>query len=120
MSPVAVLIPVPDVSAALDWYRLALPDARLLRFDGDAPAILDLNGFSIELVPSDEKVSHGKCGTVLYWSVANIDAVIKRLQSMGATLYRGPLPIENNLSMCQLEDPFGNLIGFRGPAGHFE
>ncbi|MEZ8336060.1 glyoxalase/bleomycin resistance/dioxygenase family protein, partial [Vibrio splendidus] len=28
--------------------------------------------------------------------------------------YRGPMAIENGLFMCQIEDPFGNLIGLRG------
>ncbi|MBE3659112.1 glyoxalase/bleomycin resistance/dioxygenase family protein, partial [Vibrio navarrensis] len=27
-----------------------------------------------------------------------------------------PMEIENGLSMCQVEDPFGNLIGLRGKA----
>ncbi|TOL44982.1 glyoxalase/bleomycin resistance/dioxygenase family protein, partial [Vibrio parahaemolyticus] len=35
-------------------------------------------------------------------------------QKLGARLYRGPMEIEDGLSMCQVEDPFGNLIGLRG------
>ncbi|MDX8425330.1 VOC family protein, partial [Vibrio parahaemolyticus] len=39
---------------------------------------------------------------------------LSRFEAIGASLYRGPMEIENGLSMCQLEDPFGNLIGLRG------
>jgi len=36
------------------------------------------------------------------------------LEKLGASLYRGPMPIEDGLGMCQLADPFGNLLGLRG------
>jgi len=68
----------------------------------------------IEIVKEDGKVSAGKKGTVLYWAVENLKASIIHLESLVASLYRGPLSIENGHSMCQLEDPFGNLIGLRG------
>ncbi len=39
-----------------------------------------------------------------------------KLTALGAKLYRGPLDIEDNQVICQLMDPFGNLIGLRAPA----
>jgi len=63
---------------------------------------------------ADEKVSSGKSGTVLYWSVDHLTGSLERFYSLGAKLYRGPMDIEDGLSMCQVEDPFGNLIGLRG------
>ena len=39
---------------------------------------------------------------------------IEHFSELGATLYRGPMLIENALAMCQVKDPFGNLIGLRG------
>ena len=39
---------------------------------------------------------------------------VERFLCLGATLYRGPIAIENELFMCQVKDPFGNLIGLRG------
>ena len=60
------------------------------------------------------KVSSGRCGTVLYWQVADLDAAANELIDLGARLYRGPMLVEDGLGMCQLEDPFGNLIGLRG------
>jgi hypothetical protein len=60
-SPIcAVLIYVPDVPAALDWYQSAFrgSERRLVsEFDFTC---LDFNGISLEIVPSDEKLSIGQ------------------------------------------------------------
>ena len=66
------------------------------------------------LAPSlDEKVGAGPCGTVVYWSVPDLDAALSWLQDHGATLYRGPITIEGGQRMCQVQDPWGNCIGLR-------
>lgn len=113
MKPVSVLIHVPDVGQGLDWYQKAFIDAKpyyLVDFD---MTLLDINGFTIEIVPADSKVGCGKYGTVLYWSVDSLNDVMTHFQLLGAKLYRGPMTIEEGLIMCQFEDPFGNLIGFK-------
>ena len=70
----------------------------------------------MEIVKADEKVATGKYGNVLYWLVSDYEATLTRFLDNGARLYRGPMEIENDLIMCQLEDPYGNLIGLRGKA----
>ncbi|HCG7089390.1 TPA: glyoxalase/bleomycin resistance/dioxygenase family protein [Vibrio parahaemolyticus] len=110
MTPVALLVYVPDVEIGLQWYQQAFPEAVPMHLPNFDFTVLDVNGFFIEIVQSDDKVSEGKKGTVLYWSVSELS----RFEALGASLYRGPMEIENGLSMCQLEDPFGNLIGLRG------
>ncbi len=114
MTPVAVLVYVPDVEIGLQWYQQAFPEAVPMHLPDFDFTVLDVNGFSIEIVQSDDKVSEGKKGTVLYWSVRDLSVELPRFEALGASLYRGPMEIENGLSMCQLEDPFGNLIGLRG------
>jgi len=114
MKPGAVLIHVTDVQAALMWYREVFPMAQLCSNESGGPAILQIDGFFLELVVADDKVANGKSGSVLYWSVANLDITLDRFLDHGAKLYRGPMLIENGLAMCQIEDPFGNLIGLRG------
>jgi predicted enzyme related to lactoylglutathione lyase len=114
MTPVAVLVYIPDVEIGLQWYQQAFPEAVPMHLPDLDFTVLDLNGFSIEIVQSDDKVSEGKKGTVLYWSVRDLSVALSRFEALGASLYRGPMEIENGLSMCQLEDPFGNLIGLRG------
>ena len=110
----AVLIYVPDVPIALDWYRSAFrwSQRRLLsEFDF---AYLEFGGVNLEIVPADEKVSAGAAGTVVYWKVDNFDATLRHFLDLGATLYRGPLAIEHGKRMCMLRDPWGNCIGLRG------
>jgi len=114
MNPSAVLVHVPDDPAALEWYKKAFAGATLQSIEDSEFQILDVNGFSLEIVQSDSKASSGKQGTVLYWSVESLPEAINYFKSLGATIYRGPMDIENNLRMCQMEDPFGKLIGLRG------
>lgn len=114
MTPVAVLVHVPDVAEGLDWYQKAFPEAVPVYHPDFDFTVLDLNGFSLEIVQADEKVGAGKKGTVVYWSVSSLKNALARFEELGAHLYRGPMEIENALFMCQVEDPFGNLIGLRG------
>ncbi|WP_375753655.1 VOC family protein [Vibrio sp. HN007] len=114
MTPSAILVHVPDVAKGLDWYKKAFPESVAVYHPDFDFTVLELNGFSLEIVRADEKVGSGKNGTVLYWSVDNLDDALTHFESLGAHLYRGPMKIESGLSMCQIEDPFGNLIGLRG------
>ncbi|CAK2818961.1 hypothetical protein VCRA2126O85_20004 [Vibrio crassostreae] len=50
--------------------------------------ILDLNGFSLEIVQADEKVCSSKSGTVLYWFVASLPVALAHFETLGAHLYR--------------------------------
>ncbi len=116
MIPSAVLVHVPDVAKGLIWYKKAFPEAVPIYHSDFDFTVLDLNGFSLEIVQADEKVGSGKNGTVIYWSVDNLSAVLAHFEALGAYLYRGPMEIESGLFMCQVADPFGNLIGLRGKA----
>lgn len=112
--PTALLIHVEDIQAGLDWYQKVFPSAKALYLSDSDFIILDINGFLLEIVQADEKVSAGKSGTVLYWSVSSLVAAIEHFEQLEAKLYRGPMKIEAGMGMCQIEDPFGNLIGLRG------
>ncbi|CAG8998286.1 MAG: hypothetical protein CENE_00228 [Candidatus Celerinatantimonas neptuna] len=114
MHPSAILIHVPDVNTGLAWYQLAFSQAIPLFLEDFDFTVLDLDGFAIEIVQADEKVENGKKGTVLYWSIPKLQDALTHFLDIGARFYRGPMAIENGLGMCQVEDPFGNLIGLRG------
>ena len=114
MKPIAALIHVADIDSALTWYQSVFPTSQRIHSESIKLAMLDVDGFLIEIVEADDKVSSGKCGSVLYWSVANLNRVLSRFVSFGGKLYRGPMQIEDGFCMCQIEDPFGNLIGLRG------
>ena len=113
-SPIAaVLVHVPNVETGLAWYAAAFPQAARRTLE-DGYELLELHGLSVEVVPTDSKVSSGAAGSVVYWSVEVFDSALSHLQDLGASLYRGPMNIENGLRMCQVRDPWGNCIGIRG------
>ncbi len=116
MKPSALLVYVDDCEAGLRWYQRAFPEAKRVELPEFDFTLLKIGEFALEVVQADSKVTSGRAGTVLYWQVDNLTATINRLTQLGAKLYRGPIEIENHQSMCQLCDPFGNLIGLRGPS----
>jgi uncharacterized protein len=111
----AVMIHVPDWKKGLAWYSKAFPQAQRISLPEFDFECLELNGIRIEVVKADEKVGVGTFGLAVDWKVENFDAAFKHLTDLGATLYRGPGNIENGWRMCKLKDPFGNLLGLRGP-----
>ncbi len=112
----AVMIHVTDVEQALAWYEGAFPLARRATVGDEAFVVLRMGDVQLEVVPGDEKVAPGPQGTVVYWRVPSVGAELRRLTAAGATLYRGPMPIEDGLVMCQVRDPWGNCLGLRGPS----
>ena len=111
----AVLVHVSDVQAALAWYQRAFPQAVRTRVESFDFEFLKLDDIQLEIVPSDEKVSSGAAGSVVYWNVADFDAALSHFEGLGAKLYRGPMEIESGLRTCQVRDLWGNCIGLRGP-----
>ena len=110
----AVMVHVPDTAAALAWYRRAFPEAKVARIEEDDFEYLQVGQVCIELVNADEKVGSGAAGSVVYWEVEDLDSRLRHLVACGATLYRGPINIENGRRMCQVQDPWRNCIGLRG------
>jgi predicted enzyme related to lactoylglutathione lyase len=113
----AVMCHVPDVEAGLQWYQRAFPNSERKRLEAFDFEYLCVGGIHLEIVPSDEKVSSGAAGSVVYWHVANFEAALAHFESLGAKLYRGPMSIEEGQRMCQVRDPWGNCIGLRGRSG---
>ncbi len=109
------MIHVADVPSALDWYEQAFPAARRRCIEGFDFEVLMLDGVAIEIVPADAKVGAGASGSVVYWYTENFAATLKHLERAGAKLYRGPMDIESGWRMCQVQDPWGNCLGLRGP-----
>jgi predicted enzyme related to lactoylglutathione lyase len=109
----AVLVHVSDVQAGLAWYQLAFSTAIRSYIAESNFEFLDIGGIQLEIVPSDEKVAAGACGSVVYWAVPDLEIALLHMQSIGAELYRGSMKIEAGQSMCQVRDPWGNCIGLR-------
>ncbi len=111
----AVMIHVPDWKVGLEWYAKAFPEAKRVHLPEFEFECLELNGIKIEVVAADEKVGVGTAGLAVDWEVESFDKAFQHLTALGATLYRGPMSIENGWRMSKLKDPFGNLLGLRGP-----
>lgn len=115
MHPIALLVHVEDWETGFLWYQKAFPEATIVEMPEFDFRALRIGDFLIEVVRSDEKVPSGRAGTVLYWGVADLLEAVAHFRQLGAEIYRGPMQIEHGLGMCQVTDPFGNLIGLRGP-----
>lgn len=111
----AVMLHVGDVAAAQAWYAALFPQAVPVDLGVPGVGCLQIGGLRMEFVPADEKVAAGAAGSVVYWRVDNFDTALAHALSQGATLYRGPMPIEAGQAMCQVRDPWGNCVGLRGP-----
>jgi predicted enzyme related to lactoylglutathione lyase len=111
---VALMIHTSDPNAARLWYQAAFPEAVVVDSIPGLEALC-LGDIQLEFVCADAKVASGPAGTVAYWQVPEFDSALAALESLGARLYRGPLNVENGITMCQVRDPWGNCIGITGP-----
>ena len=104
-----VLFFVPDVQDAKQWYIELLGNEPY--FDNKNYCAFHLANYTVGIHPSDVKTSSGIAGQVTYWRVSDIKKVIAHFQSHGCHLFRGPKLGIDEVWICQLIDPFGNVWG---------
>jgi predicted enzyme related to lactoylglutathione lyase len=112
----AVMIHVQSVDEAMVWYERAFPEALQSSIAEEEFEFLLVGQVKLEFVLADQKVSSGPSGSVVYWQFPEFEEALVRFQAAGAKLYRGPMPIEGGQLMCQVQDPWSNCIGLRGPS----
>ena len=114
---IEVMVFVEEPGEAARWYSrlFGIPLGELEGFP-DALFIRAGRG-EIWFHASGEKMPSGAAGQVVYWRVDDFDKALEKAVSLGATLYRGPLDRLDGEFMCQVKDPFGNLLGLVGPRG---
>jgi len=113
---VAVMVHVPSITEALAWYERVFPNALRSSIAEEEFEFLLVGEVRLELVLADQKVSSGPSGSVVYWQFPQFEEALQRFQAAGAKLYRGPMSIEGGHLMCQVQDPWSNCIGLRGPS----
>jgi predicted enzyme related to lactoylglutathione lyase len=104
----------PDVAKSRDWYR---------RFFNQAPVVdikdfasFEIGGIHFDISLADAKSPSSPGGSVGYWLIDDMEDLLRRVQDVGAKIYRGPLKIsETQRTILQIQDPFGNVIGFESP-----
>ena len=109
----AVMVHVEDAQSGLEWSQRAFPNAATISVAESNFKYLDVQGIQLEIVEADEKVTSGPAGSIVYWATPDFESHLARLLKIGATLYRGPIKIPGDMSMCQVKDPWGNCIGLR-------
>ena len=104
---------VADLAAAAAWYSARLGVQPVTR--ASQLVMFDLHGTRLTLHEADAFNQPGPSGTVPYWTVPDVDALVAEWSQHGASAHRGPKTIMTGERLCQLLDPFGNLFGLRQP-----
>jgi RimJ/RimL family protein N-acetyltransferase/predicted enzyme related to lactoylglutathione lyase len=103
---------VQDIPRSKAWYEkvLATPPSISEEFFVE----FRLGAHAICLHPADEKSPLTTGGSVGYWRANPFGKTLDHFTSHGAELYRGPLDIGDGTFICQVKDPFGNVLGLTG------
>lgn len=108
-----------DVIAARQWYSDMLGIAPYFqRPDAEHPAYIEfrLGDYQHELGIIDRKyapkgAASAPGGTVVYWHVDDIEAMLQKVKAMGATEYEPLTHREAGFITASVVDPFGNILG---------
>jgi len=104
---------VNDLAASKKFYQqlFGLP---VHEEDGNYVSF-DFAGTRLEMVAADDKNPASTGGSIGYFEVSSVTAVIEKAQLLGATIWRGPLKVnDNGWTIVQIKDSAGNIIGFEG------
>jgi len=108
-----------DVKAAKLWYKELLGiDPYFERPDAKNPEYVEfrIGDYQHELGIIDKKYAPKGAainpgGTVLFWHVENISAMLERVKTMGAKEYEPLINREAGFITASVVDPFGNILG---------
>ncbi len=111
----SVFLFVSDIKKSQVWYEKLL---------GYSPNYVDerfaefkFGTTSLCLHLADEKSPVTTGGCVAYWWVDDFEGVVQKMISSGGKIYRGPIATVENRQICQILDPFGNILGLEGGIG---
>lgn len=104
---------VNDLAASKQFYRqlFGLP----VHEEDDNFVSFDFGGMRLEMVGADDKNPASTGGSIGYFEVSSIASMIEKAQQLGATIWRGPLQInDSGWTIVQIRDSAGNIIGLEG------
>jgi predicted enzyme related to lactoylglutathione lyase len=109
----AIYFFVDDVKASSSWYGKVLgipPD-----IDDENFGLFRIGIFELCFHKADKKSPVSTGGCVGYWQVDYLNEAIHLFVVHGGMIYRGPIEIPGeHEGICQIKDPFGNVIGLQG------
>lgn len=103
-----------DPAGVAAWYAGWLGTDPAQLFPGGA-AVVQVAGIELVFHPADPGKNPPGLSTVVYWRTEDLHRDVQRLNARGATVHRGPLALDAGRCICQLLDPWGNVIGLDGP-----
>src|SRR5215510_7170528 len=109
-----------DLAQAKSWYSKILGIEPYF----DQPFYVGFNVGCYELgLDPDPSSSASAGGVVVYWGVANADAALKHLLSLGAAEHTNVQDVGEAIRVATVLGPFGNILGvienphFKLPSG---
>lgn len=100
-----------DLKKCRDWYKVFFNQNPIE--DLEFFVSFKISGVCFDITVPDTKNPHSTVGSVGYWLVDDVEAVLKHAEKLGGRLYRGPLKVEETgRTILQIQDPFGNILGF--------
>lgn len=109
----ALYLFVDDVKKSSSWYSKVLNIP--LKINENHFGLIEIGDNQLCFHREDLKSPVSTGGCVGYWRVNDLRETANLFVKHGGVIYRGPIEIpENNEGICQIKDPFGNVIGLQG------
>ncbi len=101
-----------DMGAARDFVSRAFDLRPVL----NQPEICEfkIGAQSLILQPADQDSPPGTATEMSYWPVGDLEAAVQRCLAAGGIVVRGPIDVDADERICQVQDPAGNIFGLRG------
>lgn len=111
---ITIRIASSNVKLSRDWYKKLFAVDPFVDIENFVS--FDIAGTFFDIALADAKSPLSPGGSVGYWLIDDLDGLLKRVEELDAKVYRGPLRIpETQRTILQIQDPFGNIIGFEAP-----
>lgn len=104
-----VLYHAPDLDTAKAWYSTVLGIEPY--FDQPFYVGYNVGGYELALDPDPSTTPGGQAGSVTYWGVADAQAALDRLLSLGARERSGVQDVGDGIRVATVFDPFDNIFG---------
>jgi predicted enzyme related to lactoylglutathione lyase len=104
-----VIYKVGDLERAKKWYTAAFSVPPY--FDEPFYVGFSIGGYELGLDPDVSEGARGKCGSLAYWGVQNLDSALKHFEAQGAQLKSAAQDVGGGIRVASVSDPFGNVIG---------
>ncbi len=106
----SVMYFVNEPRTAASWYAKHLFGGISLQEEAGFSCV-QVGGVEVGFHPAEDGKNPPGGGSVVYWRVENFLSTREALLAAGCEPWRGPLRLTPTRIICQLRDPFRNIIG---------